>query len=148
LAVAQAGGQESNQLPARLLATLREAKRFELISLDPDGFRKDVKADDRAFYGTRVLGVAQIKDPAVRKRIVEALVKGLEGKIEPAPGFKALHGLSAGTGKEAVDLLISFERGKMHVLPATGKPLRLLIGKPPARVFDEVLRAAKIPQAK
>jgi hypothetical protein len=74
---------ENNQLPDDVLAVLTEAEQLELLSLDPgmDEKKEEIKED---FNGFPVLGQTQVKDAAVRKQLVEALIEGMRGCGAPS----------------------------------------------------------------
>ena len=80
-----------------------------LISLDPNLEPKDGKDADR-FHGWKVLGQTTIKDADVRKKVLDAVLKGIqENKGEAANCFQPRHGLHATHEGKTVDLVICFE---------------------------------------
>lgn len=109
-AMALTGCAAKNQMPAEARAILEKADRYELISLDPgaESDEKDKKAD--RFHGWKILGQTPIKDAETRKKVLGALLKGIEendGSV--ADCFNPRHGLRATHDKKMVELVVCFE---------------------------------------
>ena len=95
--------------PAEVVKALESAEEFELLSLDPD-FRNSDKSE-KGFHEYKVLGKTKVKDKKDRKKLVEALKKGVkdsEGMV--AACFNPRHGIRVKAEKDkTVDLVICFE---------------------------------------
>ena len=65
-----------NKIPEAARTLLEKAERLELLSLDP-AFKKRGKPET-GFHGWRILGRTVVKEPAARKKLVAALLKGVE----------------------------------------------------------------------
>jgi hypothetical protein len=137
---------DENKLPADAQTILDKAEQIELLSIDPQRSDKDGPKD--AFHGHKVLGKTTVKGDA-RKELVEAFVKGMEGKIDPAKCFNPRHGIRATHEGKTVDLVICFECAQFEVYLGTDeKAKHLLVNKSPEPAFDKVLKDAGIPKAK
>lgn len=144
--VVTAAPRADNKLPEAARTILEKAEQFELLSVDPKPQKEDEKD---GFHGHKVLGKTAVKDADVRKQLVEALVKGMEGEITPAKCFNPRHGIRATHDGKTVELLICFECAQLQVYDGpAGQGKFLLVSKAPEPVFDKVLQDAKIPKAK
>jgi hypothetical protein len=147
LGVAGVAADEKNKLPNEARAILERAEQFELLSLEP---KKDDKAPKDAFHGWKVLGRTAVKDAESRKKLVAALLKGVEDASEKdaARCFIPRHGIRATHAGKTADFVICFECSYVEVLVG-GKKLEGAFVKPsPQPTFDKVLRDAKIPLSK
>lgn len=134
------------EFPAKARDIFAKADQLELLSLDPNQAEKVQPKD--AFHGYKVLGKTVVK-AGTRKQLVEAFLKGMEGKIEPARCFDPRHGIRATHGGKTVELVICFQCSQFVVyLGSAEKGTLLLVGKAPEASFDKVLKDAGIPKAK
>jgi hypothetical protein len=142
---ATAVGGADNKLPEEARTVLEKAETLELLSLDPVP-PKEKPAD--GFHGYKVLGKTTVKGD-VRKELVGAFLKGMEGDIQPAKCFDPRHGIRATHDGKTFEVVICFECAQFKVyMGADGEGKGLLIGKGPEPAFDKVLRDAGIPKAK
>ena len=138
-------GCGSNAIPAGTLAALQHADRYELLSLDPTRMRT-VPPDN--FHGWRVLGRASINDEATRKKLNDALRAGArENDRMVAACFNPRHGIHLVRGDSAHDLIICFECLQVDVFEHEQWIRGFLTSPSPQPVFDDVLRAARVPLA-
>jgi len=80
---------------------------------------------------------------------VGALLKAMEGDIQPAKCFDPRHGIRATHEGKTVELVICFQCAQFNVyVGADGEGKHLLIGKGPEPALDKVLKDAGIPKAK
>jgi hypothetical protein len=143
---AVAAGPQKNKLAPEVTTILQKAEQFQLLSLDPEPTKQPPK---NAFHDYKVLGSTAIKKAAVRKEVVSALLKGMEGTIDPARCFNPRHGIVATHAGKTVELVICFECQQLDVYaPAAKEARRLLINQMPAQVFNRVLKGAGVPLAK
>lgn len=127
---------------------LEQAKQFELISLYPDPAKKEFH--DR-FHGWTVSGKTSVKEAQTRKRLVDALKKGIEEVDGIGRGlcFEPRHGIRVTYQEKTADFLICFHCAQVRIFMGESvAPLQdFKISKSPEPVFDQVLSAAGIPLA-
>ena len=129
-----------NRLPDAARAIVESADQIEILPLEPALIRQPAKGD---FYGYRVLGKKAITNPAIRKRLVSALEKGIEeNQGEIAACFNPRHGIHATRNGKFQDLVICFECRQVELYGQVEN--RALVSHSPQHVFDEVLRDAGI----
>jgi hypothetical protein len=131
-----------NKIPDTVQTILAKADKFELYSLDPD--RGKEKPKDK-FHGWKVLGKAALKTAETRKKLIEALRKGVkanDGTV--ADCFNPRHGIRATHQGKTVDLVICFECYSMIIYEGK-KTATVLTTGAPQPVFDKVLKEAKVP---
>jgi hypothetical protein len=144
LAVAVAAGDRSPSREAR--AILDKAKQLELYSLEPDEKEAAVNPNG-GFHGWKILGMTVVKDAGDRKKLLGAFYKGLkDSKGDMAKCFNPRHGIRAAAGGKSVDAVICFECLQV-IYFVDGKQTRDTLTETPQRVFDEVLKKAKVPLA-
>jgi len=135
----------SNPIPARIERLFDQAETFELYSLDPDvdpGARGD-KAE--TFHGWKILGKTGIKEPAVRKKLVDALRLAAEDNAGAvAACFIPRHGLRLTAGKEIVDLVICFQCLRIQVYVNGSMSKGFLTTGDPQKEFDAALDTAGV----
>lgn len=131
-----------NKLPDDVVALLTK-NEFELISLAPNE-----EKDKDGFHNYKVLVKMLVKTDEDRKTIVEALVKGMEGKIVAARCFIPRHGIRATKDGKTVDLVICFECSQMHLYQGDAKAVHLLIGPGPQAVLNKMLKEIQIPKGR
>ncbi len=129
-----------------LKALFEKAETLELFSLDPGA---DVKEPDvkKGFHGWRILGKTAIKDAKTRKKIVEALYKGLEQSDGTAAlCFNPRHGLRATVDGKTADVVICFECLQMQFVLGEASMTETTTTTP-EKVLNEVLTGAGVPLA-
>ena len=82
------------ELPADVPTVLEKAQENQLISLDPappiDPKDKNIPKDKGKFHNWRVLGQTTIKDADARKKVLDAVLKGIqESEARPAASSRA-----------------------------------------------------------
>lgn len=143
--VAGAARGQDNKLPDVAKNILEKAGQLELLSIDP---RTEKEAPKGGFHGYKVLGRTTLKGEA-QKKVVAALLKGMEGKIDPAKCFDPRHGIAATHEGNSVELVICFECSQLYVHVTSEKGAKkLLIGNGPEPLLDKILKDAGIPRAK
>jgi hypothetical protein len=137
-----AGGRGPRRIPDAARAILEKAERIELFSLDPqepDEVPKD------GFHGWRVLGKTAVKQAGARKRLVEALAKGVsQYKGGPAKCFNPRHGIRATRGGKTADFVICFECYQARVVVEGQREQTFLVSRSPTSVFNEILKKAGV----
>jgi hypothetical protein len=142
-------GRDAKQVraafPGDLRDVIEQADRVILYTLDPhrivDG-KLSPEAERLRTYG--ITGQAEITDPGERRKLIEALYRGLLGRdAGPAACFWPRHALRFERGQRAVDCLICFECTWIHVYRKADSPKedRLLFGPGVRPVFDSVMKA-------
>jgi hypothetical protein len=129
-----------------LKALFEKAEELELYSLDPAPDIKDQDAKT-GFHGWKILGKTTIKEAKTRKKVIEALYKGLaESDGTVAKCFIPRHGIRAAAGGKTADVVICFEclQTQFHVGAASSTEATT---RSPEKVLDEVLTAAGVPLA-
>jgi hypothetical protein len=94
------------------------------------------------------LGSTEVKNADARTKLVDSIVKGMEGKIEDERCFIPGHGLRAKHDGKTVEMVICFQCAKFALYVGNEKPKGFLIGASPQEEFDVILKAAGIPKAK
>ncbi len=90
-----------------------------------------------------ILGQADITDPTDRKKLIEAVYRGLLAEdAGPAGCFNPRHAISFGTGDRRVDLVICFECTWIHIYGGRGakKTNKLLFSQSVSPVLDALLK--------
>jgi hypothetical protein len=136
---------EEKQLPNEAKTILNKVSEVTFVSLEPSE-----KADkDNALYGWKVLGKTTLTDDDGRKKLLSTLEKSI---AEPGNGgarcFIPRHAIQARHEGKAVDLLICFECGWVHVYLDGKQVGRIEMDTAGQELFDEVLRKAEVPLAK
>ena len=123
---------------------LANAEKLELYSLDPG--RKEKKATD-GFRRRKILGKTTLSGDE-KKSIVESLQKGVaENRGSAAWCFNPRHGIKATHEGKTVELVICFECLSIDGW-CNGSPFRVLTTASPAKEFNRVLLAKKVPLPK
>ena len=122
----------------QFVRTLKNAKEWELFSLDPS-----VKTDKDGFHGYKVLGKTTVKDPETLKGLFAAFKQGTEKG--DAGDFKPRHGIRFTIGATTMDLLVC-SPAKVYRKDTFDAEFR--ISKSPQAAFDKVLKAAGVELAK
>lgn len=134
-------------LSKEVLAVLENSEKFILLSIKPSPQEENDKRE--SFYGHRVLGKLEIKDSAVKKKLLIVLNRSVEKGCEKnviANCFNPRHGIKAIAGTNEVDLLICFECYQIQVIKGKESELTL-VTRDPADLFDRTLHEAGIPLA-
>jgi hypothetical protein len=129
-----------------LKALFEKAETLELYSLDPgEDFKEpDVK---KGFYGWKILGKTTIKDAKTRKKIVEALYRGLEESDGTAAKcFYPRHGLRATVDGKTADIVICYQCRQMEFRIGAASAMEPT-NDSAARLLNEVLTTAGVPLA-
>jgi hypothetical protein len=131
-----------NALSSDAVSTLRTADTFELLSLNGE-------PDPKGWHGYRLLGRTTIDGADVRARLLAALDSGIARSTGPgARCFVPRHGIRAVRGGATVELLICFECSWVRVYTGGAEQAAAVVTTAdPQPVFDEVLRAAKVPRS-
>jgi hypothetical protein len=125
-----------NHLPAAAMKTLKQADRFELLSLDPH-FQRALEKD--GFHGYRILDRVVISDPKTRDRLISALRQGmLENFGTIAACFNPRHGIHAVRQGKQVDLVICYEC--LQVKLFGDDQGEFLVSSSPQAFFNETLK--------
>jgi hypothetical protein len=133
--------QEGKKLPEKAQTVLDKATTIEIWSLEPE---KEKDPNKEAFHGWKSLGKTSIQGDE-KKKLLEALTKGLAANAVGARCFIPRHGLRAVNDNVTVDLVICFECSWVHVyVDKADKPEVITVDKSPAAEFDKVLKNAKI----
>lgn len=137
-----------NHIPDAVEKLLDRADGFELYSLDPDRQRdKDGKAVEPkdGFHGYRVLGKAEVKAGADRKKLTDALRLGVEDNFGMIGAcFIPRHGVRLTADKKTVDLVICFQCLSVQVYIDGKNADGFLVTDDPQAAFDAVLKAAGV----
>ena len=134
---------EKNAIPDDLRAALENADQFELLSLDP---KPSAEKPRDGFHGYKVLGQTVVKDADARKKLVDALKKGVaehDGRV--ADCFNPRHGIRVTQGGKTAELVICFECYQAHAYLGDKETKGFLLTASPQATFDGVLRDAKVP---
>ena len=129
----------SNPIPPRVERLLDQAETFELFALDPRSSGKATPSTEN-FHEWRVLGKTEVKEPADRKKLVDALRLGAEDNAGTVDGFFIpRHGLRLTSGKETVDLVICFQCLSIQVYVNGNMAKGFLTTGDPQKEFDALL---------
>jgi len=140
------GDSRGNKIPEHAREILENATQFELLSIGHNPSRSNSAQD---FQGWHVLGKTTVEDPSTRKRLIAALLKGVEeNKGDSMKCFNPRHGIRVTGHGVTADFLICFECFQVMVYVAGEKEQRFLITDSPADVFNQTLEQAKIPLAR
>ena len=136
-----------NQIPDSVRTILEKADQIELFSMDPSVAGDKIKDN---FHGSHVLGKIVIKDGETRTKLMKALTKGVKDKQTEVrtAAFYPRHAIRATHEKTTVDLLIGFDDSAIIVYNGDTFKGFVFTTASPQPVFDQVLRAAKVPLAK
>jgi hypothetical protein len=146
-AIPAARAQE-NKLPADALDILTKADSFEVFSLDPNVLEKDRAKKGLEYYNPIGQGKA-VKDVPVRKKLIDSLSKGMEGKIEEAKCFNPRHAIRATHDGKTVELVICFECQHLYLYgPGDKGPVNLRVSNMPLETFDHVWKDLGLLKAK
>jgi hypothetical protein len=129
-----------------LAALFEKAEDLELYSLDPAADVKEADAK-KGFHGWKVLGKTTVKEAKTRKKVIEALYKGLaESDGTMAKCFIPRHGIRATAGGKTADVVICFECLQVQFHVGDGSSTEATTASH-QKVLDEVLTAAGVPLA-
>ena len=134
--------EEKNTIPDDVRAVLESADQFELLSLNPDPREKPKDG----FHGWKVLGRTTVKDADTRKKLVDALQKGVaENDGTVAACFNPRHGIRVTQGGKTADIVICFECFQASAYLGDKATKSFLVTASPQATFDGVLKDAKVP---
>lgn len=129
----QAAEAPANALPAEVLKALTEGQDFAVMSVDPEG----VAAVPTS--GWKILKHNFVKDPAVRKEVVDAKKKSVEDASDSAACFNPRHAISTVYDKKKYVLVICFECSQVLIYIGGEEKGYKPIGESAAAVLDKVL---------
>jgi hypothetical protein len=132
------------ELPKELRETLEKGERFELLSIRPA--RVERTEGSFNFHGWEVIGRTWVRDAALRKKLVAAYKAGVEeNQGIGASCFRPRHGIRITEKGRVTDFIICFECYQTQVY-VDDRPLKaLLVTRSPEPVFNDSLKAAKLP---
>lgn len=132
------------KLPDAVQEALKKAEKIQLLSLDPAHADKGPVKD--GFHGWKVLGQTDLAE-ADRKKVAEALIKGVPDEKGGARCFIPRHGIRAQMAKESLDLVICFECSWIYIF--SGDKRETVTVRPDVQpTLDAILKAAKVPLPK
>jgi hypothetical protein len=130
-------------LPPPEAATLEKGDSFELLSLEP----LESPAEEGNFHGWKVLGRVTVEEN-MRRRLVEALKKGVENQGVSADCFQPRHGIQVQLDGKVFAIVVCFECRSAESFIDDNRGSGFYVSPSPQPVFDDVLRRAGIPLAK
>lgn len=139
---------------------LENSSHFVVLSLDSSplggGFIGETAAqrkkrttveDHENFQGARILQEVEITNPTTKKRLLEALYRGVRGDgFSGALCFSPRHGIRATSGLTTVDLNICFQCSAIKVSSGLFSD-RIITTKEPQEAFNSTLSEAEIPSS-
>jgi hypothetical protein len=137
------------EAPSNPLVALRNAKTFQLHSLDPTN--SPVSADSwpppktRFFHSYRILESTQIADPDTRAELVTALETGIaeyDGRIVRC--FVPRHGIHIDDGRHVYDFVICFECWQIACYIDGIETETTPVMDSPQPTFDKILTEASV----
>ena len=132
------------RLPSAAEQALRNTADFELLSLDPDR----EKIDENGFCGWTVLGKTTIQDADVRTKLVDAFKKGVAQSDDTAVDcFNPRHGIQVVHDGTTHQFVICFECYQVEWYTNNANTGGFHIADSPQEIFDEILKASKVPLA-
>jgi hypothetical protein len=141
-------GKLSDKFPEQVRTALEQAQEFELLSLDPK--HRDESAPTE-FYRRRVVGKTTIKDAATRNRLLGAFDASVRAdKDKTGAGcFNPRHAIRVQHSGKTFYLVICFHCANVYIYADDDLEHQDYIqtDMSPLSVFDEVLKAAKVPLA-
>jgi hypothetical protein len=142
---------ETIKLYESAISVLRNAKEVEVFSIDPTWAEDSDKYKDPkiGFQERKPLGKTLVKDVETADKIKKEVFESLHilPKLERTLCFIPRHGLRVKTHNDTLDMLICFQCKKVHIV-FNGKPLaELAIRKDSQVLFNDILKAAKVPLA-
>lgn len=138
-------------MPPEARSLLESAERLEIFATAPEplGTRDDAQAPEGdVFHGHRVVGRAEVSDPADRKAVVDALLGGISRHNSAMVACnEPRHGFRATRGAEHVDIHMSF--GCLHgTLYTKTSRATLLTAKDSKSDIDQLFAKYKVPSGK
>ena len=129
-----------NEIPLSAREALEGSDQLVLLSLNPEGgvFTKN-------FHGYQIQGKTVVKDPNVKKEIVDAFEQAVkESNGIGARCFNPRHGIRVVDESRIIDFLICFECLQVEVYVDDKKSGHFFITALPQTLFDKILHEAKI----
>lgn len=138
-------------MPADTRAIFENADKLEIFATAPEdlGLRPDASADaGEIFHGHKIVGHAEVSDPADRKELVDALLGGIaRHKSAMVACNEPRHGFRATRGGESADIHMSF--GCLHgTLYSKTSRSTLLTAKDSKDDIDDLFAKYKVPSGK
>jgi hypothetical protein len=141
-------------IPAELMAALKQAEQFELMSLDPEHAKikeaRTGQVSSDTVHAWVVLGRTVIDDSETREKLIAALEAGAkENRGMYAACFNPRHAIRVKRQGEVIDFVICFECLAVNVYEGGSEKhtMHFAISPTPQPVFDDVLTKAGIPLA-
>jgi hypothetical protein len=127
----------------------RNPESLVLYSLQPTWFGENVaKNEEEQFHGFKVLGKTEIKDAAVRRKIMTALSDAIARRPKVgAKCFEPRHGIRVASAGRTVEYVICFECSRYWQIESGRERQEELLNPDVAPTFNESLKAAGIPIA-
>ncbi len=126
-------------MPDNTMDALADAETFELLSLEP--------TDGISYRGYRVIGQTRITDPAVRRELIEAVLKGIQQSEHSGKCFSPRHGIRIIRYGHIAEYVICFHCSKAAIFIDGEQVAGFLTSDSPKATFNEVLRGAGVPLA-
>ncbi len=128
-------------MPWAAARALDNAEQYELFSLYP-------RMSEDEFHNHRILGHSPVIDPAMRKRLTDALKKAArdsDGRMMSC--FQPRHGLRVTRGAQVTDFVICFECLHLAVWRDGQKIAYFTISDSQAAVFNDAVLSLGLPPA-
>jgi hypothetical protein len=97
-----------SSLPASTVLVLEQGEKYEIYAINPSSASSGAAADT-VFHGHDILGRAEVKDPAARRRINAIVNDGVSEGGTRAKCFNPRHAIHAVRGSRTTDVLICFQ---------------------------------------
>lgn len=132
------------EMPAELRDALEKSDVLELLSLRPARIEKKQGASN--YHGWEVIGRQWIRDAALRKKLVAALLAGVEeNQGLGAACFRPRHGIRVVQKGRYTDFIICFECYQVQVYVDDKPQKSVLVTRTPEDAFNESLKQLKLP---
>lgn len=109
---------------------------------DPQGADKlgvrPLSVEQSRFLGYKIVALAVVNEPSEIVDLVRKMERSMTGDINPAKGFIPEYGLRFTTGKDSVDLLVSFQCLQMSWERTEGRVLYLITPGEFRSLMDEM----------
>lgn len=122
---------------------LEATEAVTVYSIDPRAALPDVP-ESELFHKHRILGRAEVREPARRAEVIEAVQDAIRGGGDQAKCFNPRHGVAAIHGDRRIDFVICFECSNVSV--STEEQMRAISGSAQP-VLDSILREAGVTPA-
>ena len=133
--------------PTKEKGFLKNVKTLELYSISPK-FADRPKNKKDGFHGWKILGKTTIKDAGQRRKVTDAILKGIKEGGAPAKCFIPRHGIRTKWKGKTVDLVICFQCSQIYIYhEGVVKADWKTTSKSPQPVLNKILKDAGIPLA-